>query len=204
MDVLFLRLAAHRRETLTDRDYFAARWTRCGRRARSRLRPPDGPRGDAGGPPARDATGALRFVLLASLDLAKALNLDDQRVPGGRMVILDDKGTVLAVFSGGDADLAKGASVVGTQLAVRLGLARGRHRRALRMPDGRLHILGPRRHHGAGCGGRAYPAGAPMTRCWPQPTAASCASWLMLLVAGCSSRSSGASVNAPSAARSHA
>ena len=33
--------------------------------------------------PARDATGALRFVLLASLDLARPLNLTTG-VPGGR------------------------------------------------------------------------------------------------------------------------
>ena len=44
--------------------------------------------------------------------------------------MLDDKGTVLAVFSGGDADLAKGASVGHPVVAVRLGLARGRHCRA--------------------------------------------------------------------------
>ena len=89
--------------------------------------------------PARDATGALRFVLLASLDLAKALNLDDRRVPGGRMVMLDDKGTVLAVFSGGDADLAKGASVVGTQLWQFASASHEAGTAELRMPDGRLY-----------------------------------------------------------------
>jgi signal transduction histidine kinase len=66
--------------------------------------------------PARTAQGELRFVLLASLDLTKIASVGQQPVPGARLLIVDDKGLVLAAAPADSAGFKPGESVAGTPL----------------------------------------------------------------------------------------
>jgi signal transduction histidine kinase/CheY-like chemotaxis protein len=67
--------------------------------------------------PVRAADGALQFVLLASLNLQKLAQIDSLPVPGTRVVLLDDKGTLLAASGANAAALGTpGTLLRGTPL----------------------------------------------------------------------------------------
>lgn len=66
--------------------------------------------------PVRTASGELRFVLLASLDLEKIATFAGPVVPGARLLIVDDKGLVLAATPQGSAGFKPGQSIAGTPL----------------------------------------------------------------------------------------
>ena len=66
--------------------------------------------------PARTAQGELRFVLLASLDLAKAAAVSAPVVPGAQLLVVDDKGLVLVAAPAGQAGFKPGESIAGTPL----------------------------------------------------------------------------------------
>jgi hypothetical protein len=87
--------------------------------------------------PVRQADGSLRFVLLASLDLAKVVPIDGRQVPGARLLMVDDKGQVLAVAPSGAAGLEPGASIAGTRLWEFAKAAGSAAHSELDMPDGR-------------------------------------------------------------------
>ncbi|GAP36483.1 ATP-binding protein [Piscinibacter sakaiensis] len=65
--------------------------------------------------PARRPDGTLRFVLLASLSLERALAADTVPVSGARLLIIDTRGTVLAATPP-DPDWAPGRSIADTPL----------------------------------------------------------------------------------------
>ncbi|WP_127995878.1 ATP-binding protein [Piscinibacter defluvii] len=66
--------------------------------------------------PVRDAQGALRFVLLASLDLQKVASLDGLSVPGARLLIVDAKGVVLAAAPAAVPGMKPGEAIAGSPL----------------------------------------------------------------------------------------
>ena len=66
--------------------------------------------------PVRRDDDSLLFVLLASLDLSKAMFAADRRLPASRLLLIDDKGQVLAVAPTTADDLKPGASVAGSAL----------------------------------------------------------------------------------------
>lgn len=88
--------------------------------------------------PARNAQGELRFVLLASLDLDTIAAFGGQNVPGARLLILDDKGLVLAVSPAEAAGFKPGESLAGTALWRFAGSAAGAAEAEIPMPGGEL------------------------------------------------------------------
>ena len=67
--------------------------------------------------PVRSADGDLRFVLLASLDLAQVLTPEDRdSAATQRLVLLDDRGLVLFAWPGPGAGLKAGESAANTPL----------------------------------------------------------------------------------------
>jgi signal transduction histidine kinase len=66
--------------------------------------------------PVRSATGELKFVLLASLNLAKLVEPTTFSVPGARVVLLDRGGKVMATSRTDDRRELPGSSVAGTAL----------------------------------------------------------------------------------------
>lgn len=66
--------------------------------------------------PVRSADGALRFVLLASLDLAQLAPAGSLGVPGSRLLLVDDDGLVLVAPAQSDAPFKAGSSIAGTPL----------------------------------------------------------------------------------------
>ncbi len=66
--------------------------------------------------PVRTPQGALKFVLLASLNLKKLALADDLAVPGARVLIVDGKGTVLASTLADAPGATVGGSIAGTPL----------------------------------------------------------------------------------------
>ncbi len=89
--------------------------------------------------PVRRPGGELRFVLLASLDLAKVAPIDDRQVPGARLLLVDQKGQVLVVAPAADAGMSAGSSIAGTPLWQFASAPGGAGRAELAMPDGRMH-----------------------------------------------------------------
>ncbi|MFY7973362.1 MAG: ATP-binding protein [Rubrivivax sp.] len=90
--------------------------------------------------PARQADGSLRFVLLASLDLAQALVVDSRSAQDLQLLLLDDKGVVMAVSPARGDGLKPGASLAGTPLGRFAGEARSAASTELLMPDGQPHV----------------------------------------------------------------
>jgi signal transduction histidine kinase/ActR/RegA family two-component response regulator len=89
--------------------------------------------------PVRAADGALRFVLLASLDLARLPAPGNHAVPDARLLLLDGKGTVLVVSPGEPGGLRPGSSIAGTPLAQFALASREAATRTLAMADGQRH-----------------------------------------------------------------
>jgi signal transduction histidine kinase len=67
--------------------------------------------------PVRSPQGDLRFVLLASLNLQKMAVLDRLDVPGARLLIVDDKGTLLATSQPDAPGMGAGTALADTPLA---------------------------------------------------------------------------------------
>ena len=86
--------------------------------------------------PARGLDGELRFVLLASLDLAQLAPAGDLGVPGSRLLLVDDNGTVLVAAPQRDAQFQAGASMVGTPLWQFAAASRSAATATVVMPDG--------------------------------------------------------------------
>ncbi len=61
--------------------------------------------------PARDATGELRFVLLASLNLQKLAEASTLRVPGAKLLLVDRQGLALARSDPADPQITPGNRV---------------------------------------------------------------------------------------------
>jgi signal transduction histidine kinase/ActR/RegA family two-component response regulator len=89
--------------------------------------------------PVRRDDDSLRFVLLASLDLARMLTPGDRRVPGRRVLLVDDKGQVMAVAPAGD-DLKPGATLAGTPLGRFATESRAAGRTEVEMAEGRSYL----------------------------------------------------------------
>lgn len=89
--------------------------------------------------PVRSAGGALRFVLLASLDLAAVEPPDSRDVPDTRLVLVDDKGVVLAILPASEGGLRPGSSIIGTPLAGFASASREAAITTLAMPDGQRY-----------------------------------------------------------------
>ncbi len=87
--------------------------------------------------PVRKPDGELRFVLLASLDLAQVLTPDDNTTPAAqRLLLLDDKGLVLFTWPEQGAGFKRGTSAADSTLG-QFGLAARTAATALiTMPDG--------------------------------------------------------------------
>ncbi|MBX3605547.1 MAG: response regulator [Piscinibacter sp.] len=86
--------------------------------------------------PVRSPQGELRFVLLASLNLAKMAELANAQVPGARLLIVDDKGLVLATTQPDAAGMGVGTSLAGTPLG-EFAVQRTASTAELALPDGR-------------------------------------------------------------------
>jgi len=92
--------------------------------------------------PVRAADATLRFVLLASLDLDRSVRVDAQAMPGRRLLLLDDKGLVLAVSgpAGPGGGLQAGVSLAGTALGQFAAASREPATTEVVMPDGQRHV----------------------------------------------------------------
>jgi signal transduction histidine kinase/ActR/RegA family two-component response regulator len=90
--------------------------------------------------PVRRDDSSLQYVLLASLDLAKALFAADQRLPASRLLLLDDKGLVLAVAPSADDDLKPGASLAGSALGRFAAESRAATTKVVEMADGGRYL----------------------------------------------------------------
>jgi signal transduction histidine kinase/ActR/RegA family two-component response regulator len=66
--------------------------------------------------PVRSAQGELQFVLLASLNLQKLFDVGVLSVPGARLMVLDDKGTLLAASRGDASGPMPGGSLADSAL----------------------------------------------------------------------------------------
>ncbi len=66
--------------------------------------------------PVRNAQGELQFVLLASLNLEKLMSANGMKVPGGRLLLVDHKGLVLAVSKHPEVGAKPGDSLAQTAL----------------------------------------------------------------------------------------
>ena len=86
--------------------------------------------------PVRGPDGALRFVLLASLDLSQLLTAGEQALPQGRLLLLDEKGLVLGLSPRQEGAFQVGASVSGTALMRFAAESRTAATAQLEMPDG--------------------------------------------------------------------
>jgi signal transduction histidine kinase/ActR/RegA family two-component response regulator len=89
--------------------------------------------------PVRTAQGALRFVLLGSLDLNKLTALGSVPVPGARLLIVDDKGLVLAGAPAGQAGFKPGESIAGSPLWRFADQAAGAAEAEVTLGDGRRY-----------------------------------------------------------------
>ncbi|MFN0186262.1 MAG: ATP-binding protein [Aquabacterium sp.] len=90
--------------------------------------------------PVRAPDGSLRFVLLASLDLSKLAPLDAKDVPSARLLLVDDKGTVLVATSPQAPGIAAGGSIAGTPLGQFSAQSPDTGITRLVMPDGQRFI----------------------------------------------------------------
>ena len=90
--------------------------------------------------PVRAPDAGLRFVLLASLDLARAMHPAAQPAAGERLLLLDDAGQVLAVSPADGADLQGGMQLGNTPLGRFAAASREAGTAEVVMPDGRRHV----------------------------------------------------------------
>ncbi len=113
--------------------------------------------------PVRRDDDSLHFVLLASLDLARLLSLGDRRVPGRRLLLVDDKGLVLAVAPAADDDLKPGASLAGTPLGRFAAESRAAGSTEVTMAEGRAYLWARADTQELASSGLRVLAGAPET-----------------------------------------
>lgn len=90
--------------------------------------------------PVRAADASLRFVLLASLDLARAMRPAVQPAAGQHLLLLDDSGQVLAVSPADGSGLQPGTTLAGTPLGQFAAASREAGTAEVPMPDGQRHV----------------------------------------------------------------
>lgn len=90
--------------------------------------------------PVRAPDAGLRFVLLASLDLARAMRPAVQPAAGQRLLLLNDSGQVLAVSPADGTDLQGGMQLGNTPLGRFAAASREAGTTEVVMPDGKRHV----------------------------------------------------------------
>jgi signal transduction histidine kinase len=90
--------------------------------------------------PVRDSANDLRFVLLASLDLARLLGDEAPAVPGARILMVDDRGQVLAAAPSDAPGLKPGTSIAETPLWRFVSTSPGAALSDVTLADGSLSV----------------------------------------------------------------
>jgi signal transduction histidine kinase len=88
--------------------------------------------------PVRNAGGELQFVLLASLNLQKLGPIETAAVPQAQSMLVDHKGTVLAILRADGTSVAGGGSIVGSPLLAFAAASGGPTTAAIEGADGQV------------------------------------------------------------------